>query len=382
MSVKDYLLSQHHVGAGFSLNEKLSHSHIAKTCLAYLLQFENFDVLNLDAIDRYPLAQYAAEYWVRHVHSGVEEGTDVQQEKLIMTLFQPWHTMSFVSWVKINDIDHDPYGIPVHISDIPSTFYYASSAGLLCAVQALVKNGVDVNMMEGKYGYALVVASYRGHEAIVGLLLEKGADVNAQGWKFGSALDVATFHGHEAIVGLLLEKGADVNAQRGKSGNALYVASLEGHEAIVCLLLEKGADVNAQGGRYGNALQAASLWGHKGIVGLLLEKGADVNAQGGEYGNALQAASLWGHEDIVCLLLEKGADVNAQGGRYGNALRVASLRGHEGTMGLLLEKGAYVISPPIYVPDPAFTRPDSPLENLVLELCQGDMNRVRQFRRG
>src|ERR1700730_13924939 len=96
MSVKDYLLSQHHVGVtGFGLNEKLSHSHIAKTCLAYLLQFENLDMLNLYAIDEYPLAQYAAEYWVTHVHYGFTDGTDIQQEKLIMTLFQPWHTAPF-----------------------------------------------------------------------------------------------------------------------------------------------------------------------------------------------------------------------------------------------------------------------------------------------
>src|ERR1700728_4344499 len=90
MWVKDYLLSQHHVGAtGFVLNEKLSHSHIAKTCLAYLLKFENLDMLK--AIEKYPLAQYAATYWVTHVSYGVEDGTDVQQEKLITALFQPWH---------------------------------------------------------------------------------------------------------------------------------------------------------------------------------------------------------------------------------------------------------------------------------------------------
>src|ERR1700728_4290000 len=105
MSVKDYLLSQHHVGAfGFGLNEKISHSHIAKTCLAYLLQFENFDMLKWVIIDKYPLAQYAAEHWVMHVHYGVEDGTDIQQEKLIMTFFQPWHTAPFISWVKMHDI--------------------------------------------------------------------------------------------------------------------------------------------------------------------------------------------------------------------------------------------------------------------------------------
>src|SRR5277367_1868312 len=84
MSVKDYLLSHHHVGAaGFGIDEKLSHSHIAKTCLAYLLQFENPDMLDPATLDKYPLSRYAAKYWVRHVHNGVEEGTDIQQEKLI-----------------------------------------------------------------------------------------------------------------------------------------------------------------------------------------------------------------------------------------------------------------------------------------------------------
>src|ERR1700721_514536 len=146
MSVKDYLLSRHHVGeTGFGLNEKLSHSLIAKTCLAYLLQFKNLDMLNLDAIDEFPLANYAATYWVMHVHGGVEDGTDVQQEQLIMTLFQPRHTAPFISWVKTHDMDH-PWGKFVEKSNIPSTFYYASSAGLLCAVRYLVKNGVDVNV--------------------------------------------------------------------------------------------------------------------------------------------------------------------------------------------------------------------------------------------
>src|SRR6202035_3729087 len=159
MSVKDYLLSQHHVGAtGFSINAKLSHSLIAKTCLAYLLQLENSDMHYEKIIDKYPLALYAAEYWVMHVRYGVEEGTDVQQEKLITTLFQSWHTAPFISWVRIHDID-GRRGFAKEKSDIPSTIYYASYAGLLCAVQDLVKNGVDVNAQGGRYGNALQAAS-------------------------------------------------------------------------------------------------------------------------------------------------------------------------------------------------------------------------------
>src|SRR3984885_15303767 len=109
MSVKDYLLSPHRVGAtGFGINEKLSHSHIAKTCLAYLLQFKNVVMLTPGTINNYPLAKYAAIHWITHVHAGGEESTDIQQQKMIMTLFQPWHTVPFISWVNIHDIDNPP----------------------------------------------------------------------------------------------------------------------------------------------------------------------------------------------------------------------------------------------------------------------------------
>src|SRR6202034_3591566 len=167
MSVKDYLLSRHRVAAtGFSINEKLSHSHIAQTCLAYLLQFDNPDMLNHDTINNYPLAQYTAEYWIMHVQSGVDEWAEPQQ-KLVLTLFQPQHTVPFISWVRIHNIDDPWSSIKNMPSCIPSTLYYSSSAGLLPTVQALLKNRVDVNMQEGRYGNALQAASYGGHKAIV-----------------------------------------------------------------------------------------------------------------------------------------------------------------------------------------------------------------------
>src|SRR5277367_2772316 len=81
MSVKDYLLSRHRVAAaGFGIDEKLSHSVIAQTCLAYLLQFDNFDTLNPNTIKNYPLARYAAEYWIMHVRSGGNEWAEPQRK--------------------------------------------------------------------------------------------------------------------------------------------------------------------------------------------------------------------------------------------------------------------------------------------------------------
>jgi hypothetical protein len=213
MSVKDYLLSQHRQSGAnvFSINEKLSHSLIALSCLAYLLQFNNLDMLNDNNL---PLAQYAAEYWIAHVQSGGNEWTNTQL-KLVTTLFQPQHTTPFISWVRLLDIDHPWQSLRGKNFNIPSTIYYASLSGLLPVVQALLENGAEVNAREGEYGSALQAASYKGNEAIVGLLLEKGADVNLQGGHFGNALRAASSEGHGAIVSMLLEMGADVNVQGG-----------------------------------------------------------------------------------------------------------------------------------------------------------------------
>src|SRR5277367_5613473 len=129
MSVKDYLLSRHRVAVtGFGIDEKLSHSLIAQTCLAYLLQFDKPDMLNRHTVNNYPLAEYAAKYWIMHVRSGGDEWAEPQQ-KLITTLFQPQHTAPFISWAGIHNLD-DPWKIFEDIFGIPSTFYYASLAGL------------------------------------------------------------------------------------------------------------------------------------------------------------------------------------------------------------------------------------------------------------
>jgi ankyrin repeat protein len=342
MSVKDYLLSKCHKvqDTVLTINEKLSHSLIAQTCLAYLLQFNTLDIWTWKRVRTYPLIGYAAQFWISHVQSGEDEWTDTQR-KLVMALFRPQHTAPFISWTRFWDIDNRVQSFQRISADIPSPLYYASFIGLLPAVEALIKDRADVNAEGGYYGHSLQAASCKGYGAIVDMLLENGADVNAQGGYYGTALQAASSRGHEEIMGLLLKKGADVNIQGGYYGSALQAASYKGHEAAVGLLLENGADVNAQGGQYGTSLNAASLQGRGAIVGLLLRR-ADVTVQGGYFGNALQAASYNGHETIVHMLLENGADVNAQGGEYSNALQAASSKGHKTIVAMLLEKGADV----------------------------------------
>src|SRR6202035_3419286 len=154
--------------------------------------------------NNYPLAQYAAKYWIMHVQSGVDEWAEPQQ-KLVMTLFQLDHTAPFITWVNLWDMDYQHKFTGKPSSYIPSAIYYASFSGLLRAVRALIEIGADVKTCGGRYGNALQAASLKGYEAVVDLLVEKGADVNAQGGFYGNALQAASLNGHEGIVGLLLE---------------------------------------------------------------------------------------------------------------------------------------------------------------------------------
>jgi len=359
-SVKEYLISdrmRNTKASRYSLTDYSAHDYIARTCLVYLLHFDEPTSLTLDNIHEFPLVEYAARYWTQHVKEVEKETHESKAQELCMKLLSLQHTAYFI-WLRLlysrkSWGEYCTIAVPV----LPP-LYFSSLNGLIVATKILLEAGADVNNTQAKeydnkiladieaqdeaYGNALQAASSRGHEAVVRLLLDAGANVNAQGGKYGNALQAASYRGHGAVVRLLFDAGANVNAQGGFNGNALQAASYKGHEAVVRLLFDAGANVNAQGGFYGNALQAASVDGQEAVVQLLLDAGANVNAQGGKYDNALQAASRWGHEAAIRLLLDAGANVDAQGGAYGNALQAASRWGHEAAIRLLLDAGANV----------------------------------------
>ncbi|KAF8476268.1 hypothetical protein JB92DRAFT_2770147, partial [Gautieria morchelliformis] len=231
LSVREYLVSEslrtNRELSFFHCDTKLANAFIAKTCVTYLLQF-NQHSLSRDIWMLHPLCAYAAGYWIRHTQPDNDD--DPTLHRLIMRLLQPESTV-YSMWLKLCFV-----------------FSFPRKAAPIC------------DMSEA--GLAIVSQD----------LLENGADVNAQGGEYRNALQAASQGGHHHIVQLLLEKGADVNAGGGWYGNALQAASSEGHHPIVQLLLEKGADINAQGGQWGNALQAASSGGHHDIIQLLLAK--------------------------------------------------------------------------------------------------------------
>ena len=367
-SVQEYLESERirsQKAASFGLSSITAHAEIAELCLIYLLE-PGLSRTKIDQaiLKEYPLADFAAMYWYYHYKKTKNRTSG--PDTCILRLFQS--QTSFVTWVRLHDVDHasEPDFVYIHYKhhsrreeDIPAPIYYASLLGLDKVLRELLhfekEEGTTMSAASltdtlniskqtfsatGQYGGAIQAAAHHCDEHIIQILLDSGFDINDQGDYNASysALYVASLGGHEKVVRMLLDRGADVNAESPNSGSALQAASRWGYKEVVGVLLDRGADINAQSGRFGSPLQEASREGHKEVVELLLDRGADVNAEG-----ALRAASGSGHKEIVQILLNRGADVNSHG-RSSSALQRASDLGHKEIVQILLDRGAWVNS--------------------------------------
>ncbi|KAF7978074.1 hypothetical protein HWV62_1723 [Athelia sp. TMB] len=345
-SVKEYFVKR-------IASEADSQSVITQVCLANILHFDRPSVLdwtnpsyNLrDHIDSlFPLARYAASYWVYHFRlSGAGATSCPLLQRMLSKLFRlPSTTQSYalISWVRLHRLSANNVSGQLPMGASP--LYYACLAGAIHAVEHLVQNGAVINAADESSNNPLLIASLEGHLGVVNVLLDNGADSSVRDTKSGTALQAASSKGHLAVVKLLIEMGADVNSQGGDYGTALHAASSEGYLEVARLLLERGADINLQVGTYGTALQVAAAGDKREVAQLLLDKGADANVKAGTSGTALYIASSQGNFELATLLLGKGADVNIQGGDCETALHAASSEGHLEVVKLLLQQRADV----------------------------------------
>ncbi|KAH9180932.1 hypothetical protein AeNC1_017093 [Aphanomyces euteiches] len=142
----------------------------------------------------------------------------------------------------------------------------AAAYGNLEAVQALLRQGVDVNWVnEKEYDMtALHVAAVQGHPSVVKELVANGANIEARNKNGNTPLIDAALKGHLEVVQALLDLGADVNARNEWDDRAHMCASWEGHLDVLKLLLAHGADVNAM-----NTVRRCSLMHRLAFVVLM-----------------------------------------------------------------------------------------------------------------
>ena len=222
----------------------------------------------------------------------------------------------------------------------------AASDGDKKRVQALIKEGTDVNVRDWDDLTALIPAASSGHLDICKLLVKEGIDVNAKDKDGITALMEASIMGHAKIVEFLLDSGAELDATANSEVTALWLASGEGRVPVMKILLKKGADATNTRVDGITALMTASVGGHVEAVQLLLENGADPTAADGDGLTPLMNAAENGTVPVLKLLVEAAKDpvayLNSVSSTGFNALIIAAAHGHVPAIEYLLEAGADV----------------------------------------
>ncbi|KAK2052294.1 hypothetical protein LY76DRAFT_472246, partial [Colletotrichum caudatum] len=165
-SVKEYLLSDRvEQSISGTFRQTLARASITEVCLAYLLEL-NYSLSPARLRQSYPLARYAAQYWMSHA---VQADTS-RVDTLIREFCQHKHSSKTFHQLYDPDAPWDQEPGRFGIKNTP-LLYYVAHGGVKSAVEEMLKNGADVNAQGGEFGNALQAASVKGHNHIVEILL-------------------------------------------------------------------------------------------------------------------------------------------------------------------------------------------------------------------
>jgi hypothetical protein len=290
----------------YHIRLEAAHTILAQACLGVLLRLD--DSVDRDSIKSFPLALYAARFWVTHarvenVSSRIKDG--------MQRLFDA-DKPHFATWIWIYNKDSPPGGRtmftmhPKKPETVP--LYHAATFGLRDLAEHLItEHPEQANVRGGKHETPMHAAVDAGHTDIISLLIEHGADMEARSTNIndGTPLNLAARGGRLEVGQCLLDRGADINAQDRYLCTPLIHAAIVGHVEFARMLLERGAVIDAQSVWGNTALLYATLRGYTEAVRLLLEHGADVNLRNDEGETATQVTT---RQEIVELLSKYGAN--------------------------------------------------------------------------
>jgi ankyrin repeat protein len=343
-SVKEYLTSSRMLEGRvprYHIPLEPAHVVVTEACLSILLQLDN-DITR-ERIKEFPLAKYAAHYWVYHAKFGDMLS---HTEDMMKRLFKPGNP-HFSAWMWTYNLEGNFSGqsksMVTETPTIPpaSPLYYAALFGFHGIAEWLLTTfSEDVNAQGGGFG-PLIAASHGGHLKVVEVLLKHNAAVNQPDYMGWVALQDASCSGHLEICRVLLEFGADVNPsdEVTRTEPPLWKAVENGHVEIAKLLIERGADINIRNLIF-QPLYLALQSDRPELAQLLLEHGADVNFPGKNGKTLMHLASEMGYLGVARRLLELGAGAHARNSEGQTPFQVASRKGNHEVAQLLLEHGA------------------------------------------
>ncbi len=287
-------VSRYHIRLG------AAHTILAQACLGILLRLD--DRVDLDIIKSFPLALYAARYWLTHarvedVLSRIKDGVEC-----LFDADKP----HFATWLWIYNEDAEnslstmrpekPEAVPL---------YYAAMLGFRDLAERLIGEHLEhVNARGGGEVTPTHAAAAEGHANILSLLIDHGTDMESRGVNDGTPLHRASWFGKLEAVQCLLDCGADLNSRDADDDTPLGNAAFHGHVEVARMLVERGAVIDNRDVEGRTPLYWAASCGKTQVVRLLLEHGADVNVCNT---NGKTPSQVTDQQDIVQLLSEYSA---------------------------------------------------------------------------
>ena len=150
----------------------------------------------------------------------------------------------------------------------------------------------------------LMLAAWKGHDAMVARLIELGADVGLSDLRGHKAVHWAGTGRRASTLGLLLDAGASLNMKDDHGFTPLIDAAYSGATDCVKLLLARGGNalkLDAESDRGSTALHQAACRGHSEIVLLLLLAGADPTIRNDDDRTPLNLAVSYARHCIALL---------------------------------------------------------------------------------
>jgi Ankyrin repeats (3 copies)/Ankyrin repeats (many copies) len=214
----------------YHIRLEAAHTILAQACLGVLLRLD--DRVDRDSMKSFPLARYAAQYWVTHarvenVSSRIKDGMEC-----LFDADKP----HFATWIWIYNED-GPFwkrSMSTLHPEKPDTvpLYHAAMYGLRDLAEHLITQHPEhVNARGGSYGTPMHAAADAGYCNTISLLIEHGADVDVQSTSVvgGTSLRLAARGGRLEVGQYLLDRGADINAPDGVLWTPLIHAVVIGH---------------------------------------------------------------------------------------------------------------------------------------------------------
>lgn len=193
-------------------------------------------------------------------------------------------------------------------SDIPPILKYRSveeaiARGDFQDLQRHIERQPSIVNQPGRGQYTpLHVAILRQHRVAVDLLLENGADPNLLTSADENALHLAVKRGTSEMVEALMNAGAKASQRDRVGWTPLHHAAAKSKIDIAKALIRMGADVNFRSAAGGTALHEAAASGSGEMIELLLKAGVDAGLKSENGKTALDVALEFENQAAISIL--------------------------------------------------------------------------------